>query len=141
MLYLLQVKDLETELESKKQIDRENVEQAISVERERFTQMQWDMEELRRKCVEMEFRFKAEQVWVSSYVQFFLSSRFRKANNICDFSHILRMKKLMLKQQKLQSSKRMKHCGKSWNLLESSSRTCRNVMKKQIWNQKQMLNF
>ncbi|KAL8457053.1 hypothetical protein ACS0TY_034221 [Phlomoides rotata] len=55
------VKDLETELESKKQIGNENLEQAISVERERFTQMQWDVEELRRKCVEMESRFKAEQ--------------------------------------------------------------------------------
>lgn len=53
---------METGLESKKQNVKENLEQAISVERERFTQMQLDMEELRTKCAEMEFRFKAEQV-------------------------------------------------------------------------------
>ncbi|KAK4427990.1 PX domain-containing protein EREX [Sesamum alatum] len=55
------VKDLETELESTKKSGKENLEQALSIERERCTQMQWDMEELRRKCMEMEFRLKAEQ--------------------------------------------------------------------------------
>ncbi|KAI3455298.1 hypothetical protein Pfo_011961 [Paulownia fortunei] len=55
------VKDLEIELESTKKSGKENLKQAIFIERERFTQMQWDMEELRRKCMEMEFRLKAEQ--------------------------------------------------------------------------------
>ncbi|KAL0342119.1 UNVERIFIED_CONTAM: PX domain-containing protein EREX [Sesamum calycinum] len=54
------VKDLETELESTKKSDKENLEQALSIERERCSQMQCDVEELRRKCMEMEFRLKAE---------------------------------------------------------------------------------
>ncbi|KAG8379810.1 hypothetical protein BUALT_Bualt07G0128200 [Buddleja alternifolia] len=48
------VKDLETELKSTKTSGKENLEQAVLIERERFTQMQWDMEELRRKCMDME---------------------------------------------------------------------------------------
>ncbi|XP_047960127.1 PX domain-containing protein EREX-like [Salvia hispanica] len=55
------VKDLETELESSKQIEKETLEQALSIERERFTQLQWDMQELGREFMEMEFRLKAEQ--------------------------------------------------------------------------------
>ncbi|KAL0354818.1 UNVERIFIED_CONTAM: PX domain-containing protein EREX [Sesamum radiatum] len=54
------VKDLETELESTKKSDRENLEQALSIERERCSQMQCNVEELRRKCMEMELRLKAE---------------------------------------------------------------------------------
>ncbi|KAG8372515.1 hypothetical protein BUALT_Bualt12G0074200 [Buddleja alternifolia] len=42
------VKDLETELKSTKTSGKENLEQAVLIERERFTQMQWDMEELTR---------------------------------------------------------------------------------------------
>ncbi|KAG8372519.1 hypothetical protein BUALT_Bualt12G0074600 [Buddleja alternifolia] len=48
------VKDLETELKSTKTSGKENLEQAVFIERERFTQMQWDMEELTRKCMDME---------------------------------------------------------------------------------------
>ncbi|KAL1551370.1 PX domain-containing protein EREX-like [Salvia divinorum] len=55
------VNDLETEHESSKQIGKENLEQALSIERERFTQLQWDMQELGREFMEMEFRLKAEQ--------------------------------------------------------------------------------
>ncbi|XP_043701603.1 PX domain-containing protein EREL1-like isoform X2 [Telopea speciosissima] len=55
------VKDLEVELESTKQKSKENFQQAILIERERFTQTQWDMEELRRKCLEMESKLKSEQ--------------------------------------------------------------------------------
>ncbi|PIN06865.1 hypothetical protein CDL12_20570 [Handroanthus impetiginosus] len=55
------VKDLETELESTKKSGKENLEQAILIERERLTQVQWDTEELRRKSMEMELRLKAEQ--------------------------------------------------------------------------------
>ncbi|XP_042497996.1 PX domain-containing protein EREL1-like isoform X2 [Macadamia integrifolia] len=55
------VKDLEVELESTKQKGKENLQQAILVERERFTVTQWDMEELRRKCLEMESKLKSEQ--------------------------------------------------------------------------------
>ncbi|PKI32007.1 hypothetical protein CRG98_047616 [Punica granatum] len=37
------------------------MKQATFIEKEKFTQMQWDMEELRRKCLEVELRLKAEQ--------------------------------------------------------------------------------
>uniref|UniRef100_A0A5B7A842 PX domain-containing protein n=1 Tax=Davidia involucrata TaxID=16924 RepID=A0A5B7A842_DAVIN len=55
------VKDLEVELETTKQKSKENLQQAIVIERERFTQMQWDMEELRRKSLEMELKLKSQQ--------------------------------------------------------------------------------
>ncbi|XP_028792788.1 PX domain-containing protein EREL1 isoform X2 [Neltuma alba] len=54
------VKDLEVELDTTKQKSKENLQQAILIERERFTQMQWDMEELRRKSLEMEMKLKSE---------------------------------------------------------------------------------
>lgn len=37
------------------------------LERERVTQMQWDMDELRRKCSEMESKLKFEQVGYSFF--------------------------------------------------------------------------
>lgn len=58
----MQVKDLEVELETTKQRSKDNLHQAIIVERERVTQMQWDMEALRRKSLEMELKLKSQQV-------------------------------------------------------------------------------
>jgi hypothetical protein len=58
----MQVKDLEVELEATKQKGRDTLQQAILAERERITQMQWDMDELRRKYSEMESNLKIEQV-------------------------------------------------------------------------------
>jgi biopolymer transport protein ExbD len=58
----LQVKDLEVELDTNKQKNKENMQQAILIERERLTQMQWDMEELRRKSLEMELKLKSKEV-------------------------------------------------------------------------------
>ncbi|CAK9170382.1 unnamed protein product [Ilex paraguariensis] len=55
------VKDLEVELETTKQKSKENLQQAILIERERFTQMQWDMEELRQKSLEMELKLKSQK--------------------------------------------------------------------------------
>ncbi|CAN6449814.1 unnamed protein product [Victoria cruziana] len=55
------VKDLNVELESTRQKSKENLQQAILVERERITQLQWDMEELRRQSLEMEAKFRSEQ--------------------------------------------------------------------------------
>lgn len=60
---LLQVKDLEVDLETTKQSSKENLQQAILIERERYTQTQWDVEELRRKCVDKELELKSERVW------------------------------------------------------------------------------
>jgi hypothetical protein len=50
------------ELETTRQNCKDNMEQAVLTERERFTQMQWDMEELRSKCLELELNLKSEQV-------------------------------------------------------------------------------
>ncbi|XP_030457607.1 PX domain-containing protein EREX [Syzygium oleosum] len=55
------VKDLEVELETTRYNCKENMQQATLIEKERFTQMQWDMEELRSKCLEVEMNLKAEQ--------------------------------------------------------------------------------
>ncbi|KAF8025382.1 hypothetical protein BT93_F2276 [Corymbia citriodora subsp. variegata] len=57
----ISVKDLEVELETTRYNCKENVQQATLIEKERFTQMQWDMEELRSKCLEVEMNLKAEQ--------------------------------------------------------------------------------
>ncbi|KAK8597455.1 hypothetical protein V6N13_094863 [Hibiscus sabdariffa] len=54
--YDAQVKDLEVELENSKQKSNDTLQQAILLERERFTQMQWEMEDLRRKSLEMELK-------------------------------------------------------------------------------------
>lgn len=56
------VKDLEVELETNTQKSKENLQQAILLERERVTQMQWAMEGLRRKSLEMELKLKSKQV-------------------------------------------------------------------------------
>ncbi|KAI3759628.1 hypothetical protein L6452_07575 [Arctium lappa] len=55
------VKDLEMELETRSQSSKENMQQAISTERERSTHLQWDVEELRRKCMELELKLTTEQ--------------------------------------------------------------------------------
>ncbi|XP_022724099.1 PX domain-containing protein EREX-like isoform X2 [Durio zibethinus] len=55
------VKDLEMELETTRENCDESMHQAVLLERERFTQMQWDMEELRNQCLEMELKLKIEQ--------------------------------------------------------------------------------
>lgn len=69
--FLLQVKDLEVELETTRENCKENMQQTVLTEKERFTQMQWDMEELRRKCLDLELQLKSEQV-CSFYYNFFL---------------------------------------------------------------------
>lgn len=56
------VKDLEMELETTRENCKENMQQTVLTEKERFTQMQWDVEELRRKCLELEIKLKSEQV-------------------------------------------------------------------------------
>ncbi|XP_074276582.1 PX domain-containing protein EREL2-like [Silene latifolia] len=55
------VKDLEVELESTKEKNKETLQQALSLEKERITKMQWDMEELRRKSLELELKLKSQE--------------------------------------------------------------------------------
>ncbi|GAB4854594.1 hypothetical protein Ancab_023176 [Ancistrocladus abbreviatus] len=55
------VKDLELELETTKQKSKENLQQALLLEKERVTKLQWDMEELQRNSMQMELRLKSYQ--------------------------------------------------------------------------------
>ncbi|KAL1191343.1 PX domain-containing protein EREX [Cardamine amara subsp. amara] len=48
------VKDLEVELETTRESCKQSMERTVLDEKERFTQIQWDMEELRKQCMEME---------------------------------------------------------------------------------------
>ncbi|XP_051148892.1 PX domain-containing protein EREL2-like isoform X2 [Andrographis paniculata] len=60
------VKDLEVELETTKQKSKENLEQALLTERERVTQMQWDMEELKQRAMEMELKSSTQKAHTQS---------------------------------------------------------------------------
>lgn len=53
---------MEVDLETTRNNCKENMQQAVLIERERFTQTQWDVEELRRQCLELELKLKHEQV-------------------------------------------------------------------------------
>lgn len=53
---------MEVELETTSENCKENMQQAVLNEKERFTQMQWDMEELRKQLLETELKLKYEQV-------------------------------------------------------------------------------
>lgn len=56
------VKDLDGELENYRHKSTETLKQAVLLERERVTQLQWDLEELRAKVLETEEKYKLEQV-------------------------------------------------------------------------------
>ncbi|KAK5794465.1 hypothetical protein PVK06_035693 [Gossypium arboreum] len=56
------VKDLEVELETAREYCDKNMQQAVLFERERFTQIQWDMELVWKQCLEMELKLKNDQV-------------------------------------------------------------------------------
>lgn len=92
MIGSLQVKDLEVELETTRQKSKENLQQAILIERERFTKMQWDMEELRRKSLEMELKLKSEQVIIPNvclvyfYYVFCICHHFFR---LCQFASVI----------------------------------------------------
>lgn len=53
---------MEVDLETTRQNCKENMQQTVLTEKERFTQMQWDMEELHRRCLDLESQLKSEQV-------------------------------------------------------------------------------
>ncbi|KAM7254012.1 hypothetical protein ACFE04_031694 [Oxalis oulophora] len=60
-LGICHVKDLEVELETTTEECKQNMQQAVLNEREKFTQMQWDLEELRKQCFETDLKLKSEQ--------------------------------------------------------------------------------
>lgn len=73
------------------------MQQATLIEKERFTQMQWDMEELRSKCLEVEMNLKAEQVPITMYfLTFILLPVLTGIFKCCKF---LRKKRLVLNQK------------------------------------------
>ncbi|KAG6409504.1 hypothetical protein SASPL_127544 [Salvia splendens] len=76
------VKDLDVELETTKQKSTENLEQAILIERERVTQMQWDMEELRRRSMELELKLNQQQDQ-STDAQPSVSPRNQQTDTLC----------------------------------------------------------
>lgn len=59
---------MEVELETTRLNCRENMQQTVLAEKERFTQMQWDIEELRRKCLETETKLKLEEVCCDNFL-------------------------------------------------------------------------
>lgn len=62
------MKDLEVELETTKEKSKENLQQALSLEKERVTKMQWDMEELRRRSLEFELQLKSQVHFLSNFL-------------------------------------------------------------------------
>ncbi|KAJ0076163.1 hypothetical protein Patl1_34565 [Pistacia atlantica] len=54
------VKDLEVELETTRDNCKENMQQATLIEKEKFTQMQWDLDELQKKCMATEQKLEYE---------------------------------------------------------------------------------
>jgi hypothetical protein len=97
----MQVKDLEVELEATKQKGRDTLQQAILAERERITQMQWDMDELRRKYSEMESNLKIEQVSFPPWSCCFAFLVYRIMRILIILLHfICRMRKFVWSQRK-----------------------------------------
>ncbi|XP_065848413.1 PX domain-containing protein EREL1 isoform X2 [Euphorbia lathyris] len=100
------VKDLEAELDISKQKNKENLQQAVLIERERLTQMQWDMEDLRRKSLEMELKLKSKEVENSG------TGLKRESNDLERYT-----------QQELDDArKQLEHLSKQYEELEAKSK-------------------
>ncbi|KAM6544489.1 hypothetical protein CsatB_008936 [Cannabis sativa] len=113
------VKDLEVELETARQKGKENLEQAILIERERFTKMQWDMEELRQKSFEMELK---------------LSSKSEKDEKLCVKSarSSIDLDKDILLQELDSSKEQLEILSKRYEDLEAKSKADRKVLVKEV---------
>ncbi|KAL5559776.1 hypothetical protein UlMin_035987 [Ulmus minor] len=113
------VKDLEVELATDRQKSKENLQQAILIERERYTQMQWDMEELRRKSMEMELKLKSN------------SEKDEKPCAETTTNSTIQDKDILL--QELDSSKeQLQKLLKRYEELESKSKADRKVLVKEV---------
>lgn len=126
---------MEGELETTKQKSKENLQQALLMERERHTQMQWDMEELRRKSMEMELKLKSRQVvYLSTTLVYFnlyfslalfnLHLSLNYCYSINDMWNDTRMKSHVQSQEKNVLFKRKMHCCRNWMLVKSSLKSC-----------------
>lgn len=81
----------------------ENMQQATLIEKEKFTQMQWDTEELRRKCLEVELRLKTEQVWLHITYRSFVNCNLALTDQVNDFQEekaLLESEKVSLIQER-----------------------------------------
>ncbi|KAK6912239.1 Phox homology [Dillenia turbinata] len=59
----MKVKDLEVELEATKHSCKESMQQSVFLEKRKiYSKMWWDLEELRRKCLELELKLKMKRV-------------------------------------------------------------------------------
>lgn len=126
---------MEGELETTKQKSKENLQQALLMERERNTQMQWDMEELRRKSMEMELKLKSKQViylsttlvYFNLYFSLILFNLYLSLNycySINDMWNDTRMKSHVQSQEKNVLFKRKMCCCRNWMLVKSSLKSC-----------------
>lgn len=126
---------MEGELETTKQKSKENLQQALLMERERNTQMQWDMEELRRKSMEMELKLKSKQViylsttlvYFNLYFSLILFNLYLSLNycySINDMWNDTRMKSHVQSQKKNVLFKRKMCCCRNWMLVKSSMKSC-----------------
>ncbi|CAK8535649.1 unnamed protein product [Lathyrus sativus] len=111
------VKDLEVELETTRLNCRENMQQAVLTEKERFTQMQWDMEELRRKWLETEMKLKFEE-------DERLLAESTKASII--------QEKQMLQQELDVAREQLKHLQKHHDEFEMKSKTDMKLLVKEV---------
>ncbi|XP_062099356.1 PX domain-containing protein EREL1 isoform X2 [Humulus lupulus] len=113
------VKDLEVELETARQKGKENLQQAILIERERFTKMQWDMEELRQKSLEMELK---------------LSSKSEKDDKPCVDSarSSIDLEKDILLQELDSSKEQLEIFSKQYEDLEAKSKADRKLLVKEV---------
>nr|KYP56790.1 hypothetical protein KK1_003038 [Cajanus cajan] len=111
------VKDLEVELETTRLNCRENMQQAVLTEKERFTQMQWDIEELRRNCLETEMKLKLEE-------DERLLAESTKASVI--------QEKQMLQQELDVTREQLKHLQKHHDEFEMKSKTDLKVLIKEV---------
>ncbi|XP_058780454.1 PX domain-containing protein EREX isoform X1 [Vicia villosa] len=111
------VKDLEVELETTRLNCRENMQQTVLTEKERFTQMQWDMEELRRKCLETEMKLKLEE-------DERLLAESTKASII--------QEKQMLQQELDVAREQLKHLQKHHDEFEMKSKTDMKLLVKEV---------
>ncbi|KAF3447099.1 hypothetical protein FNV43_RR12279 [Rhamnella rubrinervis] len=113
------VTDLEVELETVRQKSKENLQQAILSERERFTQMQWDMEELRRKSLELELKLKLK------------SEQDEKSCSESTTDSTVKEKDILMQQ--LDSSKdQLENLLKQYEELEAKSKADRKVLVKEV---------
>lgn len=63
-------------MEVTKQKSKETLQHAILFERERVREMQWDLEELRKKCFQIESKLKSQQVCFHVSFSFYMSDKF-----------------------------------------------------------------